>query len=142
VLDQCPSRRTETSSSGNAHETGFAEGPPYDQEVIKGLVSAVGWEALVGVLETMINDAPRLLKGLQQALADEDAAQVRIWAHTLKSNAMTVGATALIRQFEEIESSAASGSLSAATSQAAKAQADYRQLMTFVRKLADNPAAA
>jgi HPt (histidine-containing phosphotransfer) domain-containing protein len=87
----------------------------------------------------MVGDAPRLLSGLQQAFANDDAAQVRIWAHTLKSNAMTVGATALVEQFQEIETGAAGGSISVTEPKAAKAQAGYRQLMTLVRKLAESP---
>ena len=139
VLEQCPRRTVTHMTEAHAQEPHYIEALPYDQEVIAGLVSAVGWEALAGVLETMVGDAPRLLSGLQQALANDDAAQVRIWAHTLKSNAMTVGATALVEQFQEIETSAAGGSILASEPKAAKAQADYRQLMTFVRKLADSP---
>jgi signal transduction histidine kinase/CheY-like chemotaxis protein len=142
VLDQCPSRRPGTSTEAHAQESNSMEGLSYDQEVIRGLASAVGWDALVGVLQTMINDAPRLLSGLQQALVNDDAPQVRMWAHTLKSNAMTIGAAALVQQFQEIESRAADGSVSAAELKVAEAQADYRQLMTFVSRLVDSPGVA
>ena len=115
---------------------------PYDRELVNDLVSAVGAQALAGILNTMINDASRLLNGLQQAVAQSDAAQVRHWAHTLKSNAMTIGATAMVGQFQQIENMGAGGSLSGAASAVARANADYSQLMQAVRKLIESVEAA
>jgi signal transduction histidine kinase/CheY-like chemotaxis protein len=108
---------------------------PYDTELVQDLMTAVGSQAFVGILNTMIDDASRLLNGLQQALAHSDATQVRHWAHTLKSNAMTIGATAMVHQFQQLENMGADGSVSGAASTAAKAQTDYQQLMIAVRTL-------
>jgi signal transduction histidine kinase/DNA-binding response OmpR family regulator len=142
VLKQCRPRRTEASAVAYPLGANDIQDVPYDQEAVRDLVSVIGQQETVGILNTMVNDAPRLLNGLQQALATCDAPALRRWVHTLKSNAMTVGAVALVRQLQELETIAASGSVSTAGSKAARAQADYRQLIAAVRKLADSPETA
>jgi HPt (histidine-containing phosphotransfer) domain-containing protein len=112
--------------------------PPVDPTTITGLALGVGPLSFAGLLDTMIRDATRLLDGLQQALEESDTARLRHWAHTLKSNAMMVGAAALVRQFEELESVAGESSIAAAASKVESAQVAYRELMRVVGKLADD----
>jgi PAS domain S-box-containing protein/diguanylate cyclase (GGDEF)-like protein len=109
---------------------------PYDQEPIDALAAAIGQQGMVEILNTMIDDAPRLLSGLQQALAAYDPAALRLWAHTLKCQAKTVGAIALAQQLQELESIGARGSVSGTATKAARALADYRELMTGLERLA------
>lgn len=109
--------------------------PPYDREVIEGLISTLGQQATMEVLSTVIGDAPRLLDGLQKALAAYDPAALRFWAHSLKSNARTVGAAILVQQLQELENIGAGGSVCGTALKAARAQANYRDLVTAVRKL-------
>jgi HPt (histidine-containing phosphotransfer) domain-containing protein len=90
----------------------------------------------------MITDTPRLLTGLQQALAKADPAQLRHWAHTLKSNAMMLGAEALARQFQELERFAGGDSMAVAAAKVATAQDCYQKLIAIVRQLADGARAA
>ena len=115
---------------------------PFDAAVITRLTAELGHEALAGVLNIMIKDTGRLLAGLQQALANADSAQLRHWAHTLKSNAMMVGAEALARQFQELERIAGSNSIGAAAAKVATARDNYQKLMVLVGKWADGARAA
>jgi PAS domain S-box-containing protein/diguanylate cyclase (GGDEF)-like protein len=131
-----PAGRTAGSTVADAR-TELIAIPPYDPEAIQDLVAAIGQPAMLDVLSSMINDAPHLLNGLQQALAAYDPAALRLWAHTLKSQAKTVGAAALAQELQELESIGARGSVSGTASRAAHAQVGYRELMTALRKLAD-----
>jgi HPt (histidine-containing phosphotransfer) domain-containing protein len=126
----------------DAHASRQAEPPPFDRAAIARLGSEVGGEALVELLNTMIADTARLLEGLQAALANADCAQLRHWAHTLKSNAMMVGAEALVEQFQALEDLAGSGSMFGAAAQVARAQQDYQRLIGTLGTLAEGPMAA
>ncbi len=84
------------------------------------------------LLDTMINDTSRLLGGLQAALSNADAAELRHWAHTIKSNAMTVGAVALVRQFHSLEQIDDGEAVAAAETQIATAQSDYKNLISVI----------
>ena len=110
-----------------------------DPAAIDRLTSEVGNEALAGVLDTMVNDTPRLLNGLQQALETADPALLRHWAHTLKSNAMLVGADTLAHQFQELERFAGDDSMATVASKVAAVREHYQQLMVIIRTLAASP---
>jgi HPt (histidine-containing phosphotransfer) domain-containing protein len=126
----------------DAHAPLQAEQPPFDQAAIARLASEVGGEALVELLNTMIADTARLLEGLQRGLANADCGQLRHWAHTLKSNAMMVGAEALVAQFQALEDLAGSDSVFGAAAQVARAQVDYQRLIGTLSNLAEGLMAA
>jgi CheY-like chemotaxis protein len=142
VLHQCQRRDSPSAAAPVAQVAPQAVELPFDPAVIARLTSEVGHEALAGVLDTMITDTPRLLTGLQQALAKADPAQLRHWAHTLKSNAMMLGAEALARQFQELERFAGGDSMAVAAAKVATAQDCYQKLIAIVRQLADGARAA
>jgi signal transduction histidine kinase/CheY-like chemotaxis protein len=142
IVRQCQQRDIPSAAPPEAPVCPQSSEPPFDTAVIARLISEVGHEAFAGVLDTMIKDTPRLLSGLQQAMAKADPAQLRHWAHTLKSNAMLVGAEALAQKFQELERIARSDSMAAAAPKVATAQNHYEQLMAIVSKLADGPRAA
>ena len=66
------------------------------------------------IVASFLTDAPALLASLGEGVAEGDAETVRRAAHTLKSSAMTVGATALGRAAEELEATARAGALDGA----------------------------
>jgi CheY-like chemotaxis protein len=106
-----------------------------DQGTIDILVSAMGHAGAAIVLGAMIDSAPNLLEGLRQSLATSDQKECRRHAHSLKANAKTVGAYALARRFEELESLADSGRLHDVTSSAEGAVNDYRKLIESARRV-------
>jgi CheY-like chemotaxis protein len=113
------------------------QGISVDPAVLARLAAEVGVEAMAELLDTMISDTSRLLSGLQAALDQADPAELRHWAHTIKSNAMTVGANELAQQFQALEQITDSQSVTAAAWEVTTAQSDYRQMIAIVRKLAD-----
>ena len=66
------------------------------------------WKRLVGVY---LADAEKKLASLEQAMADEDAVQVELIAHTLKSASANVGASRLSELFRKLEQDAAAGAV-------------------------------
>lgn len=122
--------RAITRPPGNITET--AE---FRQEVIDQLVSSAGPSGTSVVLGAMIDSAPRMLAGLQRALNEGNAKDLRRSAHSLKANAATVGADALAKQFQELESLGDTGDLQTATAKAAPAEQGYRSLIEAIKKL-------
>jgi len=111
------------------------EASEYRQDAVDQLVSAAGAAGAAVVLGAMIDSAPRLLGGLQTALAEGDAKEFRRSAHSLKANAATVGADALAQTFQELENIGDAGDLDAAKEKTAAAERTYRSLIEAVKKL-------
>jgi HPt (histidine-containing phosphotransfer) domain-containing protein len=83
----------------------------------------------------MIDSAPRLLEGLQQALASRDSKEFRRCAHSLKANAMTVGADATAARLQELEDLGEAGRLDEAEAKFASAEQGYRRLIESMQAL-------
>jgi HPt (histidine-containing phosphotransfer) domain-containing protein len=108
------------------------EKDPLDTTIIEALIAEIGPESMARVLDAMAGDAERLLTGLQKALASNDARAFSLYAHSLKSNSLTVGATAVGELFDELESIGIGGALAGAESKVQKAQIEYRELIGFI----------
>ncbi|MYM74834.1 response regulator [Duganella sp. FT134W] len=95
----------------SAPAAALAEAPPPDDEPInqqaldniRALSPANGDALLERVLHAFLHDTPGQLRTLRQALAAGDAEQLRKTAHSLKSSAANVGATALAQRSKELE---------------------------------------
>jgi HPt (histidine-containing phosphotransfer) domain-containing protein len=105
---------------------------PLDTTIIEGLIAEIGPESMARVLEAMAGDAERLLTGLDQALATANHKAFSLYAHSLKSNALTVGATKVGALFHDLEALGSHGSLTGVESQVKQAQAEYRKLIGFI----------
>jgi signal transduction histidine kinase/CheY-like chemotaxis protein/HPt (histidine-containing phosphotransfer) domain-containing protein len=94
-----------------ATSAALAEPPPPDDEPInqqaldniRALSPANGEALLERVLQAFLNDTPGHLHTLRQAIAADDAEQLRKSAHSLKSSAANVGANALAQRSKELE---------------------------------------
>jgi CheY-like chemotaxis protein len=94
-----------------ATSAALAEPPPPNDEPInqqaldniRALSPANGDALLERVLQTFLNDTPGHLHTLRQAIAADDAEQLRKSAHSLKSSAANVGANALAQRSKELE---------------------------------------
>ncbi len=82
-----------------------------------------------GLIEELVGDAERLLQGFAAAVANADAANLKLFAHSLKSMSKLVGATALAAEFEALEALAATGRTDGAADKAEPAGQRYRALM-------------
>lgn len=108
------------------------EKDPIDTTIIEGLIAEIGPESMARVLEAMAGDAERLLTGLQQALRSDNPKAFSLYAHSLKSNALTVGATKVGAMFHELEALSNKGTLLGAQARIEEAEAEYRKLIGFI----------
>jgi HPt (histidine-containing phosphotransfer) domain-containing protein len=86
----------------------------------------------------MAGDAERLLTGLQHALTTNNPKAFSLYAHSLKSNSLTVGAVKVGALYEELEALGASVSLASMESKIQHAEAEYRRLIGFIVTVPDS----
>jgi HPt (histidine-containing phosphotransfer) domain-containing protein len=108
------------------------EKDPLDTTIIEGLIAEIGPESMARVLEAMAGDAERLLTGLQEALKTNNPKAFSLYAHSLKSNSLTVGAMKVGALYQDLETLATSGSLPSLELKVQQAQAEYRKLIGFI----------
>jgi len=90
-------------------------GDALDSSALEGLRASVGDDAFVReLLAAFLDEGPQLLATLRDAVQAGDTDAVRRAAHTLKSHAMTFGATPLEHAARELEARAAEGTLQSA----------------------------
>lgn len=87
-----------------------------DEAVLRALLDDMGGDAEVvkELVQSYLEEAPRLLAEARTALAAGDAATVQRAVHTLKSTSATFGAMALSEASKGIEQSARTGKLPSA----------------------------
>ena len=107
----------------------------YDRGVIDQFLSVAGPGGASIVLGAMIDSAPGMLEGLQGAAKAADRKEIRRYAHSLKTNAKTVGANSIARQFQELEQLGGNAPLDGAAASIDVASAAYRQLIEAMRRL-------
>jgi len=82
---------------------------PLALDAIRALSAGQGELLLQRVLATFLQDTPRQLAALREAVALSDPATIRKTAHSLKSSSANVGADALARLFKDLEHMARTG---------------------------------
>ena len=94
---------------------------PLEREALNELLAMTGGDAtlFVELLDTFLTDADQYLGELDAAVAVGDHAALQRPAHSLKSNAMNVGATRLAELSRALELEARTGSVPAADAQVA-----------------------
>lgn len=91
---------------------------PIDRDALDDLLAMTGGDAalFVELLDTFLTDADQYLGELGAAIAAGDHAALQRPAHSLKSNAMSIGATRLAGLSRELEADARAGSVPSAES--------------------------
>ncbi len=74
-----------------------------DMAIYEELKEATGADFIDELVETFLDDAPKLMAELQSALQKQDAEAFRRAAHSLKSNSATFGASRLSGLAKELE---------------------------------------
>lgn len=74
-----------------------------DLATFKELQDAAGPEFVAELVDTFLEEGPRMLRDLEGALAARDAERFRRAAHSLKSNSNTFGALRLATQAKDLE---------------------------------------
>jgi HPt (histidine-containing phosphotransfer) domain-containing protein len=77
--------------------------PVIDEVTFRELQDAAGAEFVVELVDTFLEEAPGMLAALRQARAAGDGDAFRRAAHSLKSNGLTFGASALAAAARTLE---------------------------------------
>lgn len=77
--------------------------PVIDQAVFEELKQMSGDDFINELIDTFLEDAPKMIAELQSSLNVKDADAFRRAAHSMKSNANTFGATHLAALAKELE---------------------------------------
>jgi CheY-like chemotaxis protein/HPt (histidine-containing phosphotransfer) domain-containing protein len=101
-----------------------------DSAALDNLLAIVGGEFdyLVELIDSFLEDAPRLLVELNQFIAAGDSAGARRVAHSLKSNGADFGATTFSQLCKELEIIGQTGVLDGASDLAARILAEYERV--------------
>ena len=101
-----------------------------DYAVLAGVLDSVGGdrEFLAELIETYLDDSPRLLEAMHLALAAGNAEEFRRAAHSLKSNSASLGAMPLSRLARGLEEMGKAGTLEGAAAGLAQAEAEYARV--------------
>jgi HPt (histidine-containing phosphotransfer) domain-containing protein len=102
----------------------MAEG--LDRAVLDELLAMTGGDPafLAELIDSYLEDAPKLLQSMHEALANGDAETLRRSAHSLKSNSASFGAFELARRCQALEDLAKRGDLALASEALAGLEAE------------------
>lgn len=81
--------------------------PVLDPAVFRALEDSAGAEFVVELSDAFLDEAPKMIGALREALAAGATDAFRRQAHSLKSNALTFGLAALAAQARALEAGAA-----------------------------------
>jgi signal transduction histidine kinase/DNA-binding response OmpR family regulator/HPt (histidine-containing phosphotransfer) domain-containing protein len=88
------------------------------------------------MIQTYLEDAPRLLNDMRQALEQNDAAGLQLAAHSLKSNSAEFGAAKLSELSRALEKLGKAGELDGTADKLAQAESQYLQVAAALRQMA------
>jgi HPt (histidine-containing phosphotransfer) domain-containing protein len=111
--------------------------PAIDVATYDALKETTGAEFAVELVDTFLEEAPRMLETLRQSLARDDADAFRRAAHSLKSNSNTFGALALGRMARELELSGADAVKLAGTAPLTSLEREYARVVDALKSLRD-----
>ena len=81
----------------------MSDAPAIDLAVFRELQATAGEDFVAELVDTFIEEAPGMFEALRAAIAAGNAEGFRRAAHSLKSNSLTFGATALAAQARALE---------------------------------------
>ena len=105
-----------------------------DPAVFKALQEAAGAEFVAELVDTFLEEAPRMMGALQAALSVRDAEAFRRAAHSLKSNSYTFGAAELGARAKALE---LGGLDSAGTASLGELREEYARVAAALKDLRD-----
>jgi CheY-like chemotaxis protein/HPt (histidine-containing phosphotransfer) domain-containing protein len=132
---------TEGSTQGSAESGGSVPEAPSDAPGPRDPAIAATLHALSGgdsqflaeLIETFLDDAPKLLRQLRDAVGAADAATVRLVAHGLKSNGAEFGALVFSELCRDLEARGRAGQLDGAAALLAQIEAAYDHVEAELR---------
>lgn len=106
-------------------------------ENIRALSPSNGNALLERVLQAYVNDTPTHLQTLRQAIAADDASNLRKAAHSLKSSSANVGAQALAQACKEMEQLGRDGSTEGAADMLAGMEREFQAVRQSLNAILD-----
>jgi HPt (histidine-containing phosphotransfer) domain-containing protein len=128
------------SQPGTAPSTGVTsdgELTELDLAALRNLQSMVGgeFEYLEELIDSFLEDAPKLIAELQRYVDEGDADGVRRIAHSLKSNGADFGATHFAELCKQLELSASTGKLNGARKSTLMISNEYERVSTALSQI-------
>jgi CheY-like chemotaxis protein len=111
-----------------------------EASALQSLRDLGGAEFLAEVVSVFLADAPALIASLRSSLDQGDAEELRRAAHTLKSNGLTLGATAFAELARTIEQSAKDGRFDGVPPLVDRVEREYRTLQPALASLGSESA--
>ncbi len=111
----------------------------FDPAVTRRLLDALGDDArpmLVELVDAFVEQGPGLVEAMRAGVAAGEVKAVRQSAHSLKSNAATLGAQELEMSCRELEGVAREGHLDGAAAMLARIESGYPQAIDALEALA------
>jgi CheY-like chemotaxis protein len=99
-----------------------------EADALQSLRDLGGAEFLAEVVNVFLADAPALITSLRSSLGRHDTEELRRSAHTLKSNGLTLGASAFAELCRTVEQHAKEGRLDAVPRLVDRVEQEYRTL--------------
>ncbi len=99
-------------------------------------------DIVVKVLDMYLENSPKLVNDIEQAVQRHDTAALHLAAHTLKSSSATLGATALAELCKELEALGRKGGQQQAGGQVAALRREYEAVCTALQAEIDTRAAS
>ena len=106
-----------------------------DQAAFEELRQTAGADFMPELIDTFLEDAPRMLEDLHRDLAVADAEALRRTAHSFKSNANTFGALKLAELARDLEVIGREARLSDAPAKLAELSAEYDRVAVELKEL-------
>ncbi|MCP6760459.1 MAG: response regulator [Fischerella sp. CENA71] len=104
--------------------------PAIDAETFQALKDMVGddQEILAEFIDNYLEDAPQRLLAIHEAIDKQDAAELRSFAHALKSLSVTIGAMPLAQLCQELEAIGRAGSIVSASTLVCEVETEYQRV--------------
>ena len=128
VLAKCQPKR-----EGEFSPTHFR---PLDTKALQALRDMAGVaakEVLVEVIDSYLEDAPKLVQAIAKAVAHQDAKALYHAAHTLKSTSATLGATHLSQLCRNLETIGRTGTIVDAVEIVSQVEAEYETVQAALQ---------
>lgn len=107
-----------------------------DPKVLESFRDMVGENAdivLAEMIECYLDDAPKLVRAIAQAVHQKDAQKLRQASHTLKSSSATIGAIALSHLCQQMEVMSRIGNIEYALNNLPELEAEYERVKTALQ---------
>jgi len=111
--------------------------PIIDLNTISELKATVGGDFIGELVDTYLEETPRLIADLEPLLAKQEAEAFGRTAHSIKSSSASLGALSFAALAKELEMMGKSGDLAGAQPKVKRLAMDYAQVQSALKELRD-----